>query len=94
MLSKNEEAPTSMKELTFKEEEFKKECNFTYGELRKKFKEKKATVRVMSTNGNRDECLAEKNIELSKYIGKGIVQERLVLTGKVYYVDMELTVES
>jgi hypothetical protein len=40
--------------------EFKKSCKFLWDKRAKKYEKKNSTLRIMATNGVKDECIAEK----------------------------------
>ncbi len=61
-----------MKEVIFNNEEFNKKCSFSYDEKKLKYGKKDSMFRVISTNGIKEEILAEKAVNLSPHIGNGV----------------------
>ena len=95
MLTKDEVggAP-QMKEVLFKNEEFNKKCSFDYDEKKQKYGKKDSTFRIISTNGIKEEILAEKSVNITPHVGKGVVKEKVQMSGKVYFIEFEILIEN
>ena len=74
-------------ELQFENESFNKVSGF-YQEKDGKFQEKKAII-IVKAGGDK---VCEYTLDLSKYINRGPVKERIQLSGDAHHLDFELTV--
>ena len=58
---------------------------------------KKAIVKVVCLydyKGNKEEVLSEKIIDLSLYIGRGTINDKIQMSGAVSFIDYEITIEN
>jgi hypothetical protein len=65
-----------MQELQFNSEVFQRTSGF-YAESVGKIQKKEATIKVLSWNGIREEKLSEVSINLSDYIDRGLVTDKI-----------------
>lgn len=70
---------------------FQKTSGF-YREKDGSWQEKKAQIEIRCVGGTQDK-ICEHNLNLSSYIGRGLVKERVSLTGSAYHMDFEIAVE-
>ena len=46
----------------------------------------------MMFSGGKENKISEKSLDLSKYIGKGVVRDNLEMSGNVYFLEFEISV--
>lgn len=73
----------------FENEQFSKSSGF-YKEKDGKYQKKDAEVHVMCQNMVRCEKISEVSINLSDYIGRGLMKDSIQLTGSAYFLDFEI----
>ncbi len=81
-----------MLQVEFDETEVFTRVSSFYREKDNKFQPKRLTFIVRCKNPNKDEKISEVSLNISPYIGKGVVKDSLQLTGNAYFVDFEISV--
>jgi len=94
MISRNQEMPSEVKELSFDGEIIDKMIKFMYLPLREKFSEKKVHFKVLVTNGKTNETLSERTLDLTNYFKRGMVRENVRMDGKVKFFVVDIMVET
>lgn len=79
-----------MQELIFEEDGFSKASGF-YKEKDGKWQEKTAEI-IVKCLGGTQEKICEATLNLASYIGRGLVKERVQLSGAAYFIDFEISV--
>lgn len=82
-----------MQEIVFDGENFKRISSF-YQEKGGKYQPKKLDILVMLWNGMKETVVSEVTLNLSSYIGRGLVKDSIQMTGNVYFIEFEVSVGS
>ena len=82
-----------MQQVEFDEDEQFERISSFYKEKSGKYQVKKAEVVVMCEYSVKEEKISKVELNLSNYIGKGVVKDTIQLYGNAYFLDFEITVE-
>ena len=91
-VEKSTDGATQMHDIIFNNETFTKTSGF-YKDTTGKYLKKDAVIFVVSWNGIKQEKISKVVIDLSSYIGKGYVKDKVQMTGNVYFLEFEVTVD-
>lgn len=80
-----------MQEIKFENEVFKRVSTF-FKESSGKFQQKKAEVILMMFREGKETKLSERLLDLSKYVGKGLVRDNIEMSGNVYFLEFEICI--
>lgn len=56
------------------------------------YQAKKAEIAVIHWNGQKETKISEVTLNLSSYIGRGLVKDSIQMTGNVYFIEFEVIV--
>lgn len=80
-----------MQEIQFDGDNFKRISSF-YQEKGGKYQAKKLDIQVVLWNGQKETVISEVTLNLSSYIGRGLVKDNIQMTGNVYFIEFEVSV--